>query len=412
VGAVQRKVAMRRFHLKILDKVNLIIKARRSNDGKTAAANSSDATECSAQDIDSPTVELDESSPSSLEKTADTAAAESQDTSTQPLSKYLTPSRQNSDSFVSSRILSSAPIEKLPAELFDQVMELLSMADKAALTYASSRLYQKTGGVHVRELSRPINWTAKLEFLDRLWTSLPNHKLCVDCIKYHLKTAVDPPSRVHISEGLKIDLMQATDRLFWGNQFLGQSSEPLGDWSRTYNWLSYFRDPTRDFDRPKMIVVTYEQPLTLALTHEAGLTALPSCNHSPERVQLREMGRDFIDGAPRPWELDRHTSEYRSDLYRCHRCPSEFQFSIKPLRDSHQAEVAGASHMLQLVHVTALGTCHTAHNRYWSALTSKVNSRIVSTDPFPLTSPKPLIHHALNWPEGRSDEYKVIALTH
>lgn len=287
------------------------------------------------------------------------------------------------------------------------------MADKAALTYASSWLYQETEGVHVRELSKTKNLDLKLEFLDRLWTYLPDHDLCVGCAKNHLKTAKDPPSQVHFMANHVVAWEKVARKAYMRYQIRDVTDLPstVGKWSYSGEWLSHHDD--NQFVT-LMMVITYQRPLTLALTHEAVIADLPSCIHSPDRVQIQEFCKAFIAGAPRPWQPDLRTSKQKSDLYRCYRCPTEFQFSVKPYIDAQASEVDGAFHMLKLVHVIDLGSCYTAHNRTWSALTTKGSSTITSTDPCPLTMSKSLMYHAINGTRGRSDDhdYKVVALTH
>jgi hypothetical protein len=323
-------------------------------------------------------------------------------------------SRQDQDSFFSRPLSAQAPIERLPRELLDLIMDRLSLAEKAALTYSSAWLYQEAEDLPVQQLSLPKNWNAKLDFLDKLWTSFPKHKLCVGCARYHPRTLAVPPAEVQVTATRKIGWKYVSE-LFMTHHSTVDSQVPriIGSWSCSAKFMSYRHDSVREHDKSKIYVVTYEQPLTLALMHEAVVTGLPSCMHSPNCVQLREALKRFMDGAPRPRQLNLQNSEHTSDLYRCHRCPTEFRFSVRPYRDAKKAEVAEASHILELIHVTDFGTCYTAHNRYWSALTSKGSSSIVSTEPFPLKSSKPLMHHALDWPDGhgRSDEYKVNALT-
>jgi len=284
------------------------------------------------------------------------------------------------------------------------------VVDKAALSYSSPWLYQTTEGSYLRELSQPKNWTIKLEFLDRLWTSLPNHDLCIGCTTVHLKDATARSSKVQIMKGVVAQWKEdgegglkchfpVKDHIF----------RNVGDWSCYNEWPRRYRDGQNDFSS-QMIVIRYERPLPLTLTHNTVTVELPSCSHNPDCIQLRDHFRKFKDDAPRPWQPDRIKSKYASDVYRCCRCPSEFLFIVKPYDDASLLD--RATHQLHVIHVTDLGPERTVHNRCWKALTSKANNSNLSTDPFPLASLKPLMHYALNRPDERSVEYKSYTLAH
>jgi len=300
--------------------------------------------------------------------------------------------------------------------MLNQIMDSLSLVDKAALTYSCAWLYHKTGGVYLQELSQPQNWNAKLEFLDRLWTSFPKHKLCVGCAKHHLKTSAGPRFPVNIPGYCAIGWKYVSENMSSVHIRSGEVPVPktFNDWCCGAKWTVYHgekHDGTRD-QESRMIIITYERPLTLALLHETVITDLPSCIHILGQVQLREICKVLIAGTPRPWQLDLRQSEQKSEVYRCYRCPSEFQLSVKPYSNAKKSNIAEASHMLQVVHVIDLGPCYTAHDRCWSALTTKGSSTTTSTDPFPLTMSNPLIYHALGRPSFHDNSYKVVALTH
>jgi len=102
-----------------------------------------------------------------------------------------------------------------------------------------------------------------------------------------------------------------------------------------------------------------------------------------------------------------------SDVYRCSRCPSEFLFRIEPYESNAKEDIHEATHSLEVIYAIDLGPCRTPHSRYWRALTSKSDSKTVSTEPFPLAWSKPIMHYALDWPDTPADrEHKVVALTH
>jgi len=289
-------------------------------------------------------------------------------------------------------------------------MDLLSLADKAALTYSSSWLYLETEGFHIRELCQPKNWHAKLEFLDKFWIStFAGKQLCVGCTRYHPKGGEAQTSEVELLAGLVIELKK--DVFGWSCQspFKTRTTTwPLG------NWVCQLKMRNRSNNgqvMSKVIGLFFEQSLTLKLIHEASSVELPSCRHCPGRVKLRAQFDSFITNVPRPWQSHLDASELSSDIFRCSWCPSEFSFNIRPYNDAAEVDVNGATHVLQIIYAVDLGHCRTPHSRYWHALRSKSNSRIVPTDPFPLTTSNPVVWYALNCPLFH-DRYKVVALTH
>jgi len=281
--------------------------------------------------------------------------------------------------------------QMMSVELLSMIASKLSPASVAAFAISCRFMMRVLGTTAWEQLQQsPVE---KLDFLTRLESSLPNHVLCYSCAVFHrrpkhpwmLQLKEKVPSKLHYRDcsgisGAHCTVNQAKGRLLrkddlnWWSIHLAMRAHRLSSGygtslhslfkTRVGRYWSSFTEALIVDNRLLIKVQSFMKIKTL--TCQGGATALlrtkiPACRHlyGSERFalvcfkSLRSHASDMMStksssilSAVRLYSQRfvkcHYTEIYRSCLYRCPWCPSEYRIEMNPAltHPSRTAELA------------------------------------------------------------------------
>jgi hypothetical protein len=304
-----------------------------------------------------------------------------------------------------NRPVESSIVTKLPPEIWDLVASQLPVHDAAALKASGSFLHKVIRNKHWLALDKPENRVARLKFSQYVDKWFPDHVLCFSCAIFHPKGEVvfdsdifncpgyAPASRwFHCDEdALHANTTCWQTRMHWRLvQLVMRSSRLTPQHGFPLDILCHteFEEHRALTINPKikegrlLVKAKVHHPIeTFARsTTFDGMNSFiepPRCRHVGSMSSIQRECFIAIKGLPVKNAANAANSslyEYRSDLYRCPQCPSEYRVTIEhsSLIDKRvwkNFKWGGTGrYVLTVTHYIDFGSCESPQSTEYAAL--------------------------------------------